>query len=79
MTNTFIVTVWVLWSTNVFDTALNPAGDDILRSTVVSQTHVYRIPGFPSATNTVAVSTNSDQFHRLWVKLPPVPNTTTNK
>ncbi len=74
MTNSFIVAVWLTWLTNVVDTPLNPRGDEIIRTTVISQTHTYTIPGFTPVTNTVAVATNVDQFHLLWIKLPPVPS-----
>lgn len=79
MTNSFIVAVWVMLSTNQVDTLLTPVGDDILRSMVTVQTHVYTIPGFPSVTNAVPVATNSTRLQMRWVEipvsdLPPVPN-----
>jgi len=75
MTNSFLVAVVVTWVTNVFDTPMSPRGDEVTRTTVASQNHVYTIPGFPTVTNTVTVATNYDQFHLIWVKLPPVPIT----
>jgi len=73
MTNSFIVAVWVLWSTNTMDTLLTPVGDDIIRSTITSQTHIYQLPGMATVTNKVPVLTNSVHLHMQWVELPPVP------
>lgn len=84
MTNSFLVTVLVLWGTNQMDTLLSPSGDDKLRSTITSQTHVYKIPGQTTITNVVPVLTNSVRLKMRWVEvpvadLPPVPVTITNK
>jgi hypothetical protein len=79
MTNTlFQVAVMVLWSTNTMDAFLTPVGDDIVRSTITTQTHVYNLPGTAPVTNAVPVLTNSVHLRRAWVKvdgeLPPVPD-----
>lgn len=79
MTNSFVVAVFVLWSTNTFDTPTSPKADEVVRTTVLSQTHIYTIPGFQTVTNHVPVVTNSEQFSLIWVKLPPVPVTKTNR
>lgn len=79
MTNSLIVAVWVLWSTNTYDTPANPSANEVVRTTVASQTHIYTIPGFQTVTNRVPVLTNAEQFSLVWVKLPPVPALATNK
>lgn len=82
MTNSFLVAVFVLWGTNKMDTLLTPSGDEILRSIITVQTHVYTIPGQVTVTNKeVPVLTNSVHLKMTWVEvpapvsaqLPPVP------
>lgn len=59
------------------DTLLTPSGDDIMRHTITSQTHVYQIPGYAPVTNVVPVLTNSVHLRMKLVEveteLPPVP------
>lgn len=73
MTNSFLVAVFVLWSTNTINTPLTPDGHEVMRHTVTLQKHIYTVPGQPTVTNTVPVATNSEQYSLVWVKLPPVP------
>lgn len=77
MTNSFVVAVMVLWKTNTMDVLLTPVGNDIMRSTIVSQAHVYTIPGHATVTNLVPVLTNSVHLRMRWQEvekeLPPVP------
>ncbi len=73
MTNSFIVAIWVLLSTNTMDTLLTPVGDDILRSKITIQTHIYTIPGHATVTNVVPVMTNSVYLRKQWIELPSVP------
>lgn len=72
----------VLLSTNRMDILLTPSGDEILRSYITVQTHIYTIPDFPTVTNSVPVWTNSTHLQMKWVEvaaptpvqLPPVPS-----
>lgn len=83
MTNSFLVAVMVIWSTNRMDTLLTPVGDDIMRSWITTQTHIYTIPSQATVTNVVPVTTNSVHLVKQWVEihdpapvkvqLPPVP------
>lgn len=78
MTNSFIVAVFVLWSTNRMDIILTPSGDEIRRSMITMRTDVYTLPGHSSVTNVTAVSTNTTRLKMVWqevpdVGMPPVP------
>lgn len=74
MTNSFMVAVMVLWSTNQMDTFMTPVGDDIRRSMISVRTDIYTLPGFTPATNSVAVATNTVRLKRTWTEIPDVPD-----
>jgi len=63
--------------TNTVDTLLVPSGEEIIRSEIVSQRHVYSIPGNAPVTNCVPIMTNSVHLRRAWIRvdkeLPLVP------
>ena len=70
MTNGLLVMVFVSWLTNTVDVPLTPDGFNLLRSQIISQTHIYTVPGFPTVTNTVAVATNTSRFVLQLMELP---------
>lgn len=72
-TNSFFVAVMVLWSTNRMDIILTPSGDEIRRSMITMQTHIYTVPGQPTVTNVVAVATNTVRLKQTWVQIPELP------